>query len=119
MGLSIPICDGRQSIGTHLYVIRGSITIDNHHAKPLGIETVPDRCRGWPHSLQAGDCKAHSTSHIGVRHGWFAVLDSDFAQLPATLKVIGKSFAGAGFGSSALGRQLCSDIYRRPGTCRH
>ena len=80
------------------------------HAKPLGTESVSiDFADG---RILAKPATANLTAPATMASAMdgYAVRDSDLSQLPATLKISGKSFAGAGFGG-ALPAGTCVRIF--------
>lgn len=110
MGLSIPI-SRRTAVGrTHLISFDEASRLIAMHAKPLGVETVPiDAADGRILARPATAKHAAPATSVSAMDG-YAVRDSDFAQLPATLMIAGKSFAGAGFGG-ALPAGSCVRIF--------
>jgi molybdopterin molybdotransferase len=75
-------------------------------ARPLGVETVPlaqaaGRVLAAPVVAAIDSPRQDSSSMDG-----YAVRDADLAELPARLKIIGESFAGAGWNGTVV-----------PGTC--
>ena len=80
------------------------------HAKPLGTEPVSiESADGRILSKPAIANLTAPPTLVSAMDG-YAVIDSDLLQLPATLKVIGRSFAGAGFGA-VLSAGTCVRIF--------
>lgn len=80
------------------------------HAKPLGFELVSiDFADG---RILAKPVLANLTAPLTLVSAMdgYAVRDSDLLQFPAKLRIIGKSFAGAGFGE-ALSAGTCVRIF--------
>lgn len=80
------------------------------HAEPLGVETVPIEAADRRILARPAVAKRRSPATLVSAMDGYAVRDSDLAQLPATLTIAGKSFAGAGFGG-ALPAGSCVRIF--------
>lgn len=68
------------------------------HAKPLGIELVSIAAADGRILARPAIANLTAPATLVSAMDGYAVRDSDLLQLPATLRIIGKSFAGAGFG---------------------
>ena len=111
MGLSAPNskcrAPGRKTV---LMSFDEASTVIAAHGKPLGIESVSiDTADGRILARPAiANCTAPATL-VSAMDG-YAVRDSDLSQVPASLRIAGKSFAGAGF-DGALPSAACIRIF--------
>lgn len=95
---------------THLISFEEASRLIAAHASPLGVERVGlDRADG---RVLAGPVIARRTSPavlLSAMDG-YAVRESDIARMPVSLRIAGKSFAGAGFGQD-LPPMACVRIF--------
>src|SRR5579871_6445429 len=66
------------------------------HAKPLGVEKIPLWEADGRILAAPAIAKRTSPPQLVSAMDGYAVRDADVAQLPASLKIVGKSFAGGG-----------------------
>jgi len=109
MGLSVSTPQ-QAAERTHLISFDEASRLIALHARPLGTETVPIEVADRRILARPAVSRRQSPVTLVSAMDGYAVRESDLAQLPATLAIAGKSFAGAGFGS-ALPAHGCVRIF--------
>ena len=109
MGLSVSTPQ-QAAERTHLISFDEASRLIALHARPLGTESVPIEAADRRILAKPAVARRQSPVTLVSAMDGYAVRESDLAQLPATLAIAGKSFAGAGFGS-ALPAHSCVRIF--------